>query len=189
MVPFVIAGVALYLLYRHYTADAAPPPAPQNVVDLDALPSDPQPSDPTPSPAPASPTVSWQEIPEGQQLAPGADYRASAPPQNFMVMAMIPSHLASAGFTNVTIYKPGEAFPNDWPDTGDALRVEATLPPDAQPQTFNLDGVRVWRKATQQSAGAVIRHAVHVGAQLARDLPKRMPPSGNGVYAGLVRRP
>ena len=163
--PFIVVGLALYLLYRYY---AQPPASAQPaVVDLDsngggggdqpAAPTDNGGggggTTPTPSPpAPSTATVSWQAIPEGAQLQPGFDYRASAPPQNFMVMALIPSHLASAGFTNVQNLHARRRLPNDWPDTGNALRIEATLPAGAQPQTFNLDGVSVWRKVVTQTA-------------------------------------
>lgn len=208
--PFIFVGVALYLIYRYYTQPAQAPAAPPVVIDVDpnggggggqpAAPTGGGGDVPAP-PAPAIPSVSWQAVPEGAQLQPGFDYRASAPAQNFLVMSMIPGHLASAGFTNVVIHKPGEAFPNDWPDSGSALRIEATLPSGAQPQTFNLDGVSVWQKVVTQTAGQVAGYVVrHVAKGVYESVnrvrvvrgvpyPKVPVPASNGVFDGLVQRP
>ncbi len=206
--PYVIVGLALYLLYRYYAAQPAvpPPPAPSlpPVVNIPGV-------DPaggggsggggggggdTPAPAATTTTVTWQSVPEGAQLTPGFDYRASAPPQGSLVMMMIPGHLSGAGFTNVVIHNPGDAFPADWPDSGSALRVEATLPESAQPQTFNLDGVKVWQKiVTQSTAGqqpprAMMRHVAQgVYETVSRAAAPIAIPVSNGVYAGLVRPP
>jgi hypothetical protein len=201
--PYIVVAVALYFLYKHFSAQSQP----AAVVNLDntpdgpsSVPSDnggggdqPPAPDPSPAPSPAAPTVTWKQIPEGQQLTPGADYRASAPPQNALVMALIPSHLASAGFTNVVIYKPGDAFPNDWPDSGNALRIAATLPASAQAQTLNLDGVSVWQNVATDSVSGVLRNVVgrvaHVAPTQVVQAARTMPhPTNNGVYAGLVRR-
>lgn len=199
--PYIVVGFVLYLLYRHYAQQAAPAPlgSQSNPANADSGPGD-QPANggggdvPAPVSPPAVPTVSWQVIPEGQQLTPGADYRASAPPQGMLVMALIPGHMASVGFTNVVIHKPGESFPNDWPDTGDALRIEATLPPGAQAQTLSLDGVSVWRKVITQTAGDVARHVARRAVQMVEAArggayPNVPYPTSNGVYAGLVRPP
>lgn len=207
--PYLFVGLALYLLYRYYSAPSATdqagptvlgqpdqPPAQPVTPDQPPAPSPDQPPAPTPT-TPTS-TVSWQPIPEGAQLQPGFDYRASAPPQGMLVMALIPSKLSSAGFTNVVIHKPGESFPNDWPDAGDKLRIEATLPSGAQPQDFNLDGVSVWQKVVQQTAGQAVEHAIrHVAHGVYETVnrvrgvpyPKVAVPTSNGVYAGLVRPP
>jgi len=197
-------GLAAYLLYRYY---AGQQPAQQPaVVNLDddngGQPAAYQPGDngggggttPPPPPGPSAPTstVAWQPISEGAQLQPGFVYRASAPPQNFLVMSMIPGHLASAGFTDVQIYKPGDAFPNDWPDTGSALRIQATLPAGAQPQTFALDGVSVWQQTSAtHTAGQVVQQVVEHAMNRVRGVSyRKIPvPASNGVFAGLVRPP
>lgn len=203
--PFIIVGLGLYLLYRYYAGQQAAAPV---VADSDnGQPASYQPSDggggggspPTPATpsTPSSPAATWQAIPEGAQLQPGFVYRASAPPQNFLVMSMIPSHLASAGFTDVEIFKPGDVFPNDWPDSGSALRIQATLPAGAQPQTFALDGVSVWQQVSTQTTGqithAMMKHVAHGVYERVRGVsvsivnPKIPVPASNGVFAGLVR--
>jgi hypothetical protein len=206
----IIVGLAVYLLYRYY---AQPPQGSQPVVvnldsegggggDTPAAPVDNGGGGSTPPPvppaAPSGPTASWQPIPEGAQLQPGFTYRASAPPQGFLVMSLISGRLSSMGFTDVQIYKPGDAFPNDWPDSGNALRIQATLPAGASPQTFNLDGVTVWQQVVTQTAGQVAEQVVrHVARGVYETMnrvrgapyPKVAIPASNGVYDGLVRHP
>jgi hypothetical protein len=185
--PYIVVGFALYLLYRHFAAKAAAPA----VVDLDAQgqPASSQPDQPpvpVPAPAPSPAAAAWTELPEGSTLAPGGTYRASAPPQGMLVMMVIPGRLSAAGFTGVHIYNPGDAFPNDWPDSGSLLRIEATLPASASPQTFDLASVRVWKQSVTQTAGSVLRSAARRAVRVAGT--QVVHPKSNGVYDGLVRR-
>jgi hypothetical protein len=194
--PFLLVGFVLYLLYRRYTnptASSAIAPASGQDVQPAAYqgPGSP-PTDPS-----TAPTVTWKELPEGSQLQPGFVYRASAPPQGMITMMAIPSTLASRSFTGVTIYKPGAAFPNDWPDTGNLLRIEAALPLAAQPQEFSLDGVRVWQQVPSQTVGQVVKRVLQtvrhtedsVREQIGAVVAAHPRPKRRGVYDGLLRRP
>ena len=200
--PYLVVGFVLYLLYRHYSnpeaaAASAKQPA-ANGQDVQPV-NNADNTNPPPSPSPGDSTgpVTWKELPEGSQMQPGSVYRASAPPQGALVMMMISSTLTGRGFTDVQIYKPGSAFPNDWPDSGDLLRIEATLPEGAQPQTFELQGVRVWQQMPTQTVGDIFRAFVktvratedNVRHHVAAVVPSHPHPKDFGVYSGLVRRP
>ena len=193
--PYLVVGFVLYLLYRHYSRPEAAAAAITNTPEDQQPAADQQPDAPSAGDHTGPPT--WKELPEGSQVQPGFVYRASAPPQGALIMMMVPGQLAGMGFTDVQIHKPGDAFPNDWPDSGNLLRIEATLPATAQPQTFQLDGVRVWQQVPTQTVGDVFRRMVkivratedHVRQQVAGAVPSHPHPKDFGVYSGLVRRP
>lgn len=192
--PYIVVGVAMYLLYRYFSTQESTP-AGQASYEGQGQPAanggEPAPAAPG---SPSAPSVVWQPLAEGSQLQPGSSYRAAAPPQNALVMAMIPSKLSSMGFTGVTIYKPGDAYPNDWPDSGgDMLRIAATLPAGAQPQTLSLNGVSVWRATLAQTTGQVLRRVAQGAARVAMhpgDVVRAAGvayPSGFGAHNGLVK--
>lgn len=194
--PYVVVGFVIWLLWRYYAKreqqqQALPPQSYQPSPPDKTQPPTPPPQPPAPPPAPA--TDSWVVVPGSPPVAqPGGTYRASAPAQSALVMMALPSGLAARGFTQITVYKPGEAYPADWPDSGDKLRVQAALPGDAQPQALDVDGITLWKyvPGVGQAVGRAVWDAVQQIGQQVQQAAARYPhPKDFGVYSGLVRRP
>lgn len=183
--PYIVVAVALYFLWRYYSD--------KEKAALGQGQGQGQ------SGSPAPPVVVWEPVATGASLQPGATYRVSAPDPGPLVMLMLPGELQKRGFVDVSIYKPGDAYPNDWPDSGGSLlRGQATLRPDAQPQALDaIEGVRVWKLTTRQGASGVVDDVIavvrqHVKRAVRSHVGERQQeivhPTSYGVYDGLIRR-
>jgi hypothetical protein len=195
VMPFIVIGLALYMLYRYFKPSSGLPAGGGASSDggdggLPASYGGGGGDDGGGGGGGGGGTSTgtrWQQLGAGDQITPGFKYRASAPPQDDLTMMLLPKGLAGYGFTDVTIYKPGAAFPNDWPDSGaDKLRIEATLPTQDPGQLPS--GTVVWRLTPLQGAGAVIESVVHAVRQATGAAGAHPHPVNLGVYAGLVRR-
>ncbi len=196
--PYVVAGLVLYLLWRYYAAQeqqASNGGGGNQVQPSGGLPHV-NPVNPTnggPSPAPTPTGGQWVQL-TSPVVTPGYTYRASAPPQGTVVMMLLPGELASRGFVNVSINPPGTAFPADWPDSGNLLRIQGDLPASAQQGTLDFGGVTVWQWMPASAvAGAAARAAVHAVEAVRQHVGQVMSthphPRSTGVFAGLVRPP
>jgi hypothetical protein len=191
--PYLVAGIVLYLLWRHYAQREAA----ANGGGGGDQPAQPSNNGGGPTPTPPVAAGQWMPMTGSPLIAtPGYTYRASAPAQGNLIMMLLPRELSDRGFTDVHIYPPGTAYPDDWPDsgTGNQLHIEATLPATAQQASLDFAGVTAWRwvpsatAAAAAAAGTVIQAVESVRQQVGQVMAAHPHPQNFGVFSGLVRR-